>query len=140
MRTFLSQRRQRRALWVIVWLVLLGLECVSCAQESNTKTIAQAKPESSTKSPCKPPKPVFKPDPSPPANWVGKGPKSATTLLEVTVDTKGTVHDPLVIQSGGDDVDKEVIETVRQWRFTPATCGTDPIQAKIHLNVAIHLR
>jgi TonB family protein len=80
------------------------------------------------------------PEPSPPASWERKGPKSAVTRLSVTVDKKGKVHDPLVIQSGGADVDKKAIEAVRTWRFKPARCGTAPIETKVQVNVTIGLQ
>jgi TonB family protein len=62
------------------------------------------------------------------------------TRLELTVDKKGRVKNPAVVQSGRKDVDREAMEAVRQWRFTPAMCGTDPIEAKIQVEMDIHLQ
>ena len=52
---------------------------------------------------------------------------------------KGSVKNPAVVQSGGKDVDTEAMEAVRQWRFTPASCGKDPFEAQILVDVTIHL-
>ena len=110
------------------------------AQESNSQPAPPAKQESVQKPPCKPPKSTFAPDPLPPPSWEGKGPKTAITMVDLVVDKKGKVHDPVVIRSGGDDVDKQAIDSVRRWRFTPATCGTEPIETKVRVEVRISLR
>jgi len=121
--------------------VLLGACCSLFAQNSNDQSATPARQESpQQKPPCKLPKVVYNPPASPPASWERKGPKSATTRLELTVDKKGRVKNPAVVQSGGKDVDREAMEAVRQWRFTPASCGTDPIEAKIQVEIAIRLQ
>jgi TonB family protein len=61
-------------------------------------------------------------------------------MFDLMVDKKGKVHDPVVIRSGGNDVDKQAADTVRRWRFTPATCGTEPIETKVRVEVRINLR
>lgn len=122
-----------RLLRMMVSAVVICAGCAAVSQESNTDAVPLAKQESQTKSPCAPPNAVFTPAASPPPSWERKGPKSAITLLEVTVDKKGKVHDLLVIQSGGDDADKEAIEAVRRWRFKPARCGTDTIETKVRV-------
>ncbi len=96
--------------------------------------------EPQSKTPCKPPKPVFTPAADPPGSWVGKAPKRGESQLEITVDKKGNVHDPVVIQSGGRDVDNAAIEAVRRWRFTPAMCGKDSKETKVRVVVTINLR
>ena len=96
--------------------------------------------EPQTKPPCDRPKAIYTPDALPPDSWVGKAPKSAVTHLDITIDKKGKVHDPVVIESGGPDVDKAAIEAVRRWRFTAAKCGEDAIETKIHVVVRITLR
>jgi TonB family protein len=61
-------------------------------------------------------------------------------VLDIVVDKKGKVHDPMVIHSGGNDVDKQAIDSVRQWRFMPSTCGTEPVETKISVEVTVSLR
>ena len=129
-----------RLLETLICAVIMSTGCVAVAQESNAEAVPPAKQEPARKEPCKPPKATFTPDPSPPASWERKGPKAATTVLQIVVDKKGKVHDLVVIHSGGNDADKQVIDSVRQWRFTPATCGTDPIETKINVEVRLSLR
>ena len=62
------------------------------------------------------------------------------TRLELTVDKKGRVKNLTVVQSSGKDVDRQAMEAVRQWRFTPAMCDADPIEVKIQVEVVIHLQ
>jgi TonB family protein len=62
------------------------------------------------------------------------------TRLELTVDKKGRVKNLTVVESGGKDVDRQAMEAVRQWRFTPSMCGADPIEAKIQVKVYIRLQ
>ena len=59
------------------------------------------------------------------------------TLVALTVDEKGSVKNPVVVRSGGKDVDEKAMEAVRQWRFSPATCGKDPIEVKIQVEVEV---
>ena len=120
--------------------MLLSIGCFAVGQEPNTAAMPPTKQESPNKSPCKQPKVVYSPEPLPPASWGRKGPKSATTLLAVTVDKKGKVHDPAIVESGGADVDKQAIQAVRQWRFDPAICGTDRIETKIQVRLIIILQ
>jgi TonB family protein len=56
------------------------------------------------------------------------------------VDKKGKVHDPVVIRSEGKDVDRAALEAVRQWRFAPARCGTDAIEAKVQVEMIVTLK
>jgi TonB family protein len=101
-------------------------------------TVATDEPPSET--PCTPPKPVVTPPAAPPSSWVGKGPKHGEAQLEIRVDKKGHVHDPIVIQSGGPDVDKATIEAVREWRFTPGMCGKDSKETKVRVVMQVNLR
>ena len=101
---------------------------------------AVAAEEAQDKVPCDPPKAIHTPDPVPPESWVGRAPKNAEIRLEVTVDKKGKVHDPVVIKSGGHDADKSAIEAVRNWRFIPAKCGQNAIETKTNVVLRISLR
>jgi TonB family protein len=132
-----------RIVLVTICAVLLGASCSAIAQNSNDPSTTPPEQESPQKPPCKQrklPKVVFNPPASPPDSWVGKGPKSAMTRLELTVDKKGRVKNLAVVQSSGKDVDRQAMEAVRQWRFTPAMCDTDPFEVKIQVEVEISLR
>jgi TonB family protein len=116
-----------RALWLTTLLAF------ALALSSSIVGQTQDKP------PCKAPKAVYAPDPVPPDSWTGKAPKKAEVELQITVDKKGKVHDPVVIRSAGKDADKSAIEAVRQWRFSPAMCGDQAIQTKVNVSVDIIL-
>ncbi len=42
----------------------------------------------------------------------------------------GRVHSPLILQSGGPVGDRNVLQTVRSWRYRPATCNGVPTEAE----------
>jgi TonB family protein len=54
--------------------------------------------------------------------------------LKVTVSfivgADGRVHSPLILQSGGPIGDRNVLQTVRTWRYRPATCNGVPTEAE----------
>ena len=125
---------------IVAGVVLVFLGVAGTAQQSSINPAATTKQESSQKQPCQPPKPKSTPDPLPPASWEGKGPKTALTILRVTVDKKGKVHNPVVVRSGGKDVDKQATDAVSGWRFTPAKCGSEPLETQINIEVNISLR
>ncbi len=42
-------------------------------------------------------------------------------IVEVTIDASGSVAETKLLRSFGYGVDERVVETVRNWRFRPAT-------------------
>ncbi len=46
------------------------------------------------------------------------------------VGTDGRIHSPLILQSGGALGDRNVLRTVRTWRYRPATCNGVPTEAE----------
>ncbi len=46
------------------------------------------------------------------------------------IGTDGRVHSPLILQSGGRLADRDVLRTVRIWRYRPATCNGVPTEAE----------
>jgi len=67
--------------------------------------------------------------------WSGKEPKTVRTRLSVTIDKNGSVREPVVIDSGGPDVNKNVIGVVLKWKFTPKKCGDDTVETKVTLSI-----
>jgi TonB family protein len=59
---------------------------------------------------------------------------SAGTELRIKVSfivgTDGRVHSPLILQSAGPAGDRNVLRTVRTWRYRPATCNGVPTEAE----------
>jgi TonB family protein len=116
------------------------LSTLLCVILPGSKIHVFADSEAQSETPCSKASLIYSPDPHPPQSWAGQGPKNAETRLEISIDKKGKVHDPVVIKSGGSDVDKEAIDAVRSWRFTPAKCGKNPIESKTNVVVRISLR
>jgi TonB family protein len=46
------------------------------------------------------------------------------------VGADGRVHSPLILQSVGPVADRNVLQTVRGWRYRPATCNGVPTEAE----------
>jgi len=73
----------------------------------------------------RPPQALTTPDPL----VVGAG---AGQMVKVSfiVGTDGRVHSPLILQSAGAVGDRNIIRTVRTWRYRPATCNGVPTEAE----------
>jgi TonB family protein len=54
------------------------------------------------------------------------------TMVKVSfiVGTDGRVHSPLILQSAGQAGDRNILRTVRTWRYRPATCNGVPTEAE----------
>jgi TonB family protein len=46
------------------------------------------------------------------------------------VGADGRVHSPLILESGGLVGDRNILQTVRAWRYRPATCNGVPTEAE----------
>jgi len=46
------------------------------------------------------------------------------------IGADGHVHSPLILQSGGTVGDRNVLRTVRNWRYRPATCNGVPTESE----------
>jgi TonB family protein len=46
------------------------------------------------------------------------------------IGADGRVHSPLILQSAGAVGDRNVLQTVRGWRYRPATCNGVPTEAE----------
>jgi len=46
------------------------------------------------------------------------------------IGADGRVHSPLILQSGGMVGDRNVLRTVRMWRYRPATCNGVPTESE----------
>ena len=59
-------------------------------------------------------------------------PTAAESMVKVSfiVGTDGRVHSPLILQSAGPAGDRNVLRTVRTWRYRPATCNGVPTEAE----------
>jgi len=53
------------------------------------------------------------------------------------IGTDGRVHSPLILESAGMAGDHHVIETVRRWRYRPATCNGVPTETEGKIEFSI---
>jgi TonB family protein len=85
-------------------------------------------PHVSARSRCEdtqPPQALTTPDPL--LVPAGAGMKVKVSFI---VGSDGRVHSPLILQSAGPVGDRNVLRTVRTWRYRPATCNGVPTEAE----------
>jgi TonB family protein len=85
-------------------------------------------PHTSMRARCEdsqPPQALTTPDPM----LVPAG-SNAKVKVSFIVGADGHVHSPLILQSGGSVGDRNVVRTVRTWRYRPATCNGVPTEAE----------
>ena len=46
------------------------------------------------------------------------------------IGTDGRVHSPLILESAGPTGDRRILQTVRTWRYRPATCNGVPTETE----------
>lgn len=46
------------------------------------------------------------------------------------IGADGRVHSPLILESAGPTGDRNILQTVRAWRYRPATCNGVPTEAE----------
>jgi len=72
-----------------------------------------------------PPQPLTTPDPLfAPSN------QSRKIKVSFIIGTDGVIHNPLILESAGSAGDRRVLETVRTWRYRPATCNGIPTETE----------
>jgi TonB family protein len=72
-----------------------------------------------------PPQALTTPDPL--YTRAGRGRKVKVSFI---IGTDGRVHSPLILESAGLAGDRHVLETVRTWRYRPATCNGVPTETE----------
>ncbi len=85
-------------------------------------------PHVSARSRCedtRPPQALTTPDPL--LVPAGAGLKIKVSFI---IGSDGRVHSPLILQSAGPVGDRNVLRTVRTWRYRPATCNGVPTEAE----------
>jgi TonB family protein len=56
--------------------------------------------------------------------------RGAKVKVSFIIGADGRVHSPLILQSAGTLGDRNVLQTVRAWRYRPATCNGVPTEAE----------
>jgi TonB family protein len=72
-----------------------------------------------------PPEPLTTPDPLFTSSSQGRRVK-----VSFIIGTDGRVHSPLILESAGLTGDRHVLQTVRSWRYRPATCNGVPTETE----------
>lgn len=57
--------------------------------------------------------------------------------ISFIIGTDGRVHSPLILESAGLPGDRRVLQTVRGWRYRPATCNGVPTEAEGKIGFSI---
>jgi TonB family protein len=73
----------------------------------------------------RPPEALTTPDPLLTPSAHGKKVK-----VSFIIGTDGRVHSPLILESAGLAGDRHVLQTVRTWRYRPATCNGVPTETE----------
>jgi TonB family protein len=75
-------------------------------------------------------------------NVRGKGKKTVdagSSILSIIVDKDGSVRNVKVVRGLKPDLDAKAVETVKQWKFDPATKKGTPVAVELHVQVDFHL-
>lgn len=84
------------------------------------------------------PKPVFTPSP-PFSDQARREHHQATIMLHTFVAADGSVQDIQVLTPTGDGLDVNAANTVRTWKFKPATCSGRPVMQELTIEVSFRL-
>lgn len=72
-----------------------------------------------------PPEALTTPDP-----LLTSSASSGKIKVSFIIGTDGRVHSPLILESAGVTGDRRVLQTVRTWRYRPATCNGVPTETE----------
>jgi TonB family protein len=86
----------------------------------------------------KPPVLIFKLEPEY-SEEARKAKYQGTVLLNVDIGDSGRVADVQVVRSLGLGLDEKAVESVKQWRFKPATKAGNPVSAPVQVEVSFRL-
>lgn len=87
---------------------------------------------------AQPPQAVFTPTPRY-TNQARAERHHPTIVLHAFIATDGTVEDPLVMTPTRDGLDVNAENTVRTWKFKPATCSGHPVMQEMTIEVSFRL-
>jgi len=73
----------------------------------------------------RPPEALTTPDPV--VATIARGRRVKVSFI---IGTDGRVHSPLILESAGLPGDRRVLQTVRTWRYRPATCNGVPTETE----------
>jgi TonB family protein len=142
-----TKRQMFRRIWPAI--LVLAVPAISFAVSTSTpaiqagtleqrehhlsKSLARASqfanvPHISSRPSCadvQPPEALATPDP-----LFAAGARGARVKVSFIIGTDGHVHSPLILESAGLAGDRHVLQTVRTWRYRPATCNGVPTETE----------
>ena len=62
---------------------------------------------------------------------------NSDNMVALTILTDGTVGDIQLLARGGKKLDDATITALKQWKFKPAMCGTDPVVSDIEIGTSV---
>lgn len=65
---------------------------------------------------------------------------NGVVLLSFVVAKDGSVRDPAVTKSLESSLDQQSLDTVKKWRFEPATKDGQPVAVRIQAEMSFHIR
>ena len=85
-----------------------------------------------------PPRPTYSPDPE--YSEQGRRDKYMSVVqIAGTVDQNGSFTDLCVSQAAGEGLDEKAMESVKSWKFEPATQGGEPVAVRVKVEVSFQL-
>ena len=66
---------------------------------------------------------------------MGTRPVTAEVVVEVRVGVEGKVEAAQITETGGSDLDRAALDSVKKWEFESAKCDGDPVSQKTHVVV-----
>jgi TonB family protein len=63
---------------------------------------------------------------------------SAKVSVSFIIGTDGRVHSPLILESAGPAEDRTILDTVRSWRYRPATCNGAATETEAKIEFSSH--
>jgi TonB family protein len=126
-----------KPLGIFLAAVFLGL-CIGAAAQDSTKASDSPTLASLNDADVTPPIPVHTTDPKYPAESQQAG-IQGTCLLSLVVGTDGVPRDAKIARKLDDTLDERALETVRTWRYKPATKDDQPVEVEIVARVPFRL-
>lgn len=84
------------------------------------------------------PIPIYKPEP-PYSEEARKAKFQGVVVLSIVVDSQGNVSDVRLVRRLGLGLDEKAVETVRTWKFKPATRNSMPVPVRVMVEVTFRL-
>jgi TonB family protein len=106
----------------LITAVTRASQFVDVVHVSSRPTCQQVQPPGALETPS----PLFRP-----------ATRDEKVIVSFIVGTDGRVHSPLILQSAGLAGDRRVLQTVRTWKYRPATCNGIPteIEGKVEFSI-----